>query len=90
MVVIVYPIAWGIAILFAAGASALALQQYREEELELGRIELPDYLRGNRDPDLDPDPDRTPPSYTPSDQYSPTRGIGDDGAHAEAFAGSMR
>ncbi|RLJ51698.1 hypothetical protein BCF46_1913 [Litoreibacter meonggei] len=59
MVVFVYPIAWGIAILAAAGASALALQRYREEELELGRIELPDYLQGNQDPD--PDPERTPP-----------------------------
>ena len=59
MVAIVYPIAWGIAILVAAGASTVALQRYREEELELGRIELPEALRGNRDPD--PEPQRTPP-----------------------------
>ncbi|MEM6277615.1 MAG: hypothetical protein AAF714_11780 [Pseudomonadota bacterium] len=61
MVVVVYPIAWGIAILIAGGASIAALQQYRDEEIELGRIELPDVLSGNPDPDEEPEPEEIRP-----------------------------
>ncbi|MEJ6402863.1 hypothetical protein [Yoonia sp. 2307UL14-13] len=37
-----------------------ALQRYRDEELELGRIELPDYLRTDPEPDPEREPERTP------------------------------
>lgn len=49
---------WGIAIL-AAGGTTVALQQYRDEDLELGRIEMPDILKGGPEPE--PEPERRLP-----------------------------
>lgn len=52
------PIYWGIGLLVAGGASIVALQQYQDDDLDLGRIDLDDLLGRNQDPD--PEPERDP------------------------------
>lgn len=50
---------WGVAILMAGGTSIAALKTYRDEDIDFGKIDLPDVLSGGPKPE--PEPERKLP-----------------------------